>query len=241
MEPGSWDNGSLDLRPLRTSRTAHSLRIEAPPLSTDQNPVAAESAYVRLIKPVLDRVTGMLLSIATLPLVAIISVLIHRSMGRPVFFLQQRVGRDGKPFIVFKFRTMLPDRRKAQVPFEGPDRRKVHKSPNDPRVTPLGAFLRRWSLDEVPQFWNVAMGHMSLVGPRPELVEIVETKYEPRQHRRHVVKPGVTGLWQISAQREDLMYEATAIDLAYVDSISPTTDLKILARTMPAVLGFRRS
>lgn len=200
----------------------------------------ADSVYLRVFKPLFDRMAAIVLSVATLPLVVLIALLIRAKMGRPVLFLQRRVGLNGRPFTVFKFRTMLPDRRKAQLPFEGPDRRRVHKSPSDPRITSLGRFLRQSCLDEIPQLWNVALGQMSLVGPRPELVEIVDTKYEVWQHRRHVVKPGVTGLWQISDQRIDLMYKATSIDLEYVDSVSPATDLKILLLTLPAILGHRR-
>ncbi len=105
----------------------------------------------------------------------------------------------------------------------------------------MGRFLRRWSLDEIPQFWNVLLGHMSLVGPRPELVEIVETRYEPWQHRRHAVKPGITGLWQVSARSaEELMFERTDIDLHYVDNVTFTHDAKILLQTIPAALGLRK-
>lgn len=198
------------------------------------------STYARFIKPMFDHVAGAVLAVTTFPIVLAIAAAIMARMGRPAIFTQQRVGRHGRPFTLYKFRTMIPDRRSAQIPFPGPDRRRVHKSPKDPRVTPLGRFLRKWSLDELPQLWNVAMGHMSLVGPRPELVEIVESKYEPWQHQRHVVKPGVTGLWQISDQREALMYLATDVDLLYVERLSLATDIRILLLTIPAVLGHRR-
>ena len=110
------------------------------------------------------------------------------------------------------------------------------------RATPSsGRTLRKWSLDEIPQFWNVALGHMSLVGPRPELVEIVEAKYEPWQHVRHAVKPGVTGLWQISARDNGkLMYECTQTDIEYIQNITFWGDLKILLWTVPSALGRRK-
>jgi lipopolysaccharide/colanic/teichoic acid biosynthesis glycosyltransferase len=107
---------------------------------------------------------------------------------------------------------------------------------DDPRHTELGRFLRKWSLDEIPQFWNLALGHMSLIGPRPELPSIVE-RYEPWQHRRHEVKPGLTGLWQVSARGDVPMHEATHIDVAYVDDVSLVRDVKIVARTPKAMLG----
>jgi len=111
-----------------------------------------------------------------------------------------------------------------------------HKSTSDPRHTSFGRFLRKWSLDEIPQFWNVAIGNMSLIGPRPELPEIVD-QYEPWQHRRHEVRPGVTGLWQISARGDAPMHEATGIDIEYVDNIGFIADLRIVFSTPQAVLG----
>jgi lipopolysaccharide/colanic/teichoic acid biosynthesis glycosyltransferase len=204
-------------------------------------PPHSPSRYERFGKPVLDTTGGIVLSIVTLPLVALIVITIWATMGRPAIFTQQRVGKHGKPFTVYKFRSMVPDRRIRPRPFESGERRLVHKSPEDPRVTKLGAFLRKWSLDEIPQFWNVARGQMSLVGPRPELSEIVRTKYAVWQHQRHAVKPGVTGLWQISDQRQGLMLNATHIDLHYLDRISFFLDLQILLLTLPAALGYRRS
>ena len=195
--------------------------------------------YEVFVKPVLDRVVGVVLSVVTFPLVVVIAVAIWVSMGSPVIFRQVRIGRFGREFTVFKFRTMEPDRRAVRVAFEHPDRRMNHKSVEDPRHTGLGQFLRKWSLDEVPQFWNVALGDMSLVGPRPELPEIVG-RYEPWQHRRHEVRPGLTGLWQVSARGDVPMHEATDIDVDYVDHVSFVEDVKILARTPGAVLGSRR-
>jgi lipopolysaccharide/colanic/teichoic acid biosynthesis glycosyltransferase len=122
--------------------------------------------------------------------------------------------------------------------FRGRDRRSTHKSEHDPRIRPVGRFLRKWSLDELPQLTNVLTGHMSLVGPRPEMVQIVE-RYEGWQHARHRVKPGITGLWQVSA-REVPMHEATHIDLEYVERLSFLEDLRILAGTLPAALGDRK-
>jgi lipopolysaccharide/colanic/teichoic acid biosynthesis glycosyltransferase len=195
--------------------------------------------YESFVKPLTDRVVGVVLSVVTFPLVVVIAGAVWVSMGRPVIFKQVRVGRFGAEFEVFKFRTMEADRRAGRVPFEHPDRRVNHKSVEDPRHTDLGRFLRKWSLDEVPQFWNVARGEMSLVGPRPELPDIVG-RYEPWQHRRHEVKPGLTGLWQVSARGDAPMHEATDIDIDYVDNVSFVGDLKIMIRTPGAVLGSRK-
>jgi lipopolysaccharide/colanic/teichoic acid biosynthesis glycosyltransferase len=197
--------------------------------------------YGRLAKPVLDRLGGLVLTIATAPIVLVVVITLLASIGRPAIFRQERIGLNGSIFRIFKFRTMLPDQRNGGTGYHGPDRRHRHKTNGDPRHTKVGLFLRKWSLDEIPQFWNVALGQMSLVGPRPELVEIVQTKYEPWQHQRHLVKPGITGLWQVSARSDEtLMYEHTGIDLEYVQNITFLKDAKILLRTVPAALGFRK-
>ncbi|MBT8216923.1 MAG: sugar transferase [Acidimicrobiia bacterium] len=191
------------------------------------------------MKGLIDRVVGLVLAVLTLPIVIPVAIAVFIDLGLPVFLRQERVGINGKVFKVVKFRSMEPDRRdQAPRSFVGTDRRVNHKSEDDPRLTPVGRFIRKWSLDELPQLWNVVMGQMSLVGPRPEMVQIVD-RYEPWQHARHQVKPGVTGLWQISARGELPMHEATHIDLEYVDTISFSTDLRILAKTLPAALGSR--
>lgn len=197
------------------------------------------TAYERLWKPALDRAVGLILTILTLPIIIATAIAVFVDLGLPTLLRQERVGLNGKVFRVYKFRTMEPDRRTPDEPsFVGADRRVNHKSKDDPRLTRLGRFLRKWSLDELPQLWNVVLGDMSLVGPRPEMVQIV-SHYEPWQHARHQVKPGVTGLWQVSARGEVPMHEATHIDLEYVKGMSFAADLKILAKTIPAALGDR--
>ena len=195
--------------------------------------------YERFVKGAIDRLFGLVLLLLTLPVVIPVMIAVFIDLGLPIFLRQERVGRDGKVFKVVKFRSMEPDRRAPRTPsFVGSDRRVNHKSEDDPRLTPVGRFIRKWSLDELPQLWNVVAGQMSLVGPRPEMVQIVD-RYEPWQHARHQVKPGVTGLWQVSARGEVPMHEATHIDLEYVGSISFWTDIRILARTIPVALGSR--
>ncbi len=195
--------------------------------------------YERVGKGLIDRAVGLVLAVLTLPIVIPVAIAVFIDLGLPIFLRQERVGRHGKVFKVLKLRSMEPDRRASITPsFVGSDRRLNHKSEDDPRLTPVGRFIRKWSLDELPQLWNVVFGKMSLVGPRPEMVQIVE-RYEPWQHARHQVKPGVTGLWQISARGEVPMHEATHIDLEYVETISLSTDIRILARTIPAALGSR--
>lgn len=191
--------------------------------------------YPEVVKPVLDRLAGALLLLVSLPLIVIAALLVRLRMGSPVLYVQMRVGQGGDLFRLYKLRTMTPDRRKRQTHFLGPERRRTHKSKEDPRVLPLGRFLRSWRLDELPQFWNVLKGEMSLVGPRPELPEIVAS-YEDWQHMRHRVKPGITGIWQISSSNGKPMHECTDLDIEYAANVTLMHDLSILLRTPLAML-----
>jgi lipopolysaccharide/colanic/teichoic acid biosynthesis glycosyltransferase len=184
-------------------------------------------------------VLGLLLLILFSPVILLVGLIIRMTLGRPVFFSQERIGLNGAPFRLHKIRTMVPDRRVEQTEYQTVERRSTHKSPADPRVNRVGRVIRAMRLDELPQFWNVVKGDMSLVGPRPELPEIVG-HYEPWQHQRHLVKPGVTGPWQISHRNGQLMHECTQIDLEYLTKISLLHDLTIIARTPAAMIGNRK-
>lgn len=186
------------------------------------------------LKPVVDRVVAACgLVVAAVPM-AIISAVVLVTMGRPVLFRQRRVGRDGVVFEVLKFRTMRPDRRARALDVIH-DRRETHKSIDDPRHTTVGRFLRRYSLDELPQLINVLRGEMSIVGPRPELESVV-ADYRPGLEQRQLVKPGLTGLWQISARGDGAMHENGDWDLDYVEQVSFRTDMAILVKTPAAML-----
>ena len=195
-----------------------------------------EGAYVRIWKPGIDRIVALILILLSAPAMALIAAVVRIMLGQGVMFRQSRIGQHGRPFEVLKFRTMRPDRRRTQVPITFPDRRCAHKTKNDPRHTNIGRFLRQWSLDELPQLFNVARGQMSLIGPRPELPSVV-AKYEPWKHVRHNVKPGMTGLWQVVARGVDPMEERTDLDIYYVQSLCPALDLKILMATAKAVIA----
>jgi lipopolysaccharide/colanic/teichoic acid biosynthesis glycosyltransferase len=194
--------------------------------------------YERFAKPVLDKVLAVALLVVLSPIVLVVGILVAMSLGSPVMLRQKRIGRGDVVFELHKFRTMRPDRRARQVAFDGDDRRRTHKHPDDPRLTRTGRTLRKWSLDELPQLWDVITGKLSLVGPRPELVAIV-AKYEPWQHARHTVKPGLTGLWQVTARGEGEMSEHTDLDLEYARKVTLRADLKILLLTVPAVLSHK--
>lgn len=212
--------------------------LDAPPLPRAMlAPVHDRpTRYARVVKPVLDRTIGLLATFLALPLLTLTATAIALTLGRPVLLRQTRIGRHGHPFTLYKLRTMHPDRRTATRPIAFPDRRTTHKHPDDPRHTPLGRLLRSYSLDELPQLLNVLRGDMSLIGPRPELPHIVGT-YQPWQHHRHTVKPGLTGLWQVTERGNGLMHEHTHLDLHYAHHVTFHHDLTILIRTIPTLLG----
>ncbi|HEY1293537.1 MAG TPA: sugar transferase [Chloroflexota bacterium] len=197
----------------------------------------AADPRARAIKRTMDIVLSSVALVFLSPLLALIAVGVLLDSPGPVLFRQERIGKYGRSFVMLKFRTMFADRRRRNT---GPppgmaERRHTHKSPNDPRITWLGRFLRRTCLDELPQFWNVLRGSMSLVGPRPELPEIV-ANYEPWQHARHLAAPGITGWWQVNRDGVHLMHQATELDLFYLEHWSVGLDLRILARTLSIVL-----
>ena len=172
------------------------------------------------------------------PLLLAIAVAIRLRDGPPVLFRQTRVGVNGRPFTINKFRTMVPDAEAHLAEVRHLNQRNgiVFKAADDPRVTRLGRTLRATSLDELPQFWNVLKGEMSLVGPRPPLVgEVAE--YDVWHRRRLSMKPGITGLWQVEARLEPEFDRWVERDLIYIDRWSLLLDLKILLRTVPAIIG----
>ncbi len=213
--------------------------LEGIPLLTFTNtPGAPFPMFLKRVQDITASALGMVL---TAPLVPLIAVAVKLSSPGPVLYSQERCGLNGRRFTLHKFRTMYEgaDRRLDEVAHlnevEGP----AFKAHHDPRVTPVGRLLRRFSLDELPQLANVLKGNMSLVGPRPPLPEEVE-QYERWQRRRLSMKPGLTGLWQVSGRAGlDDFNRWIALDLAYIDRWSLWLDLKILLKTIPAVLSAR--
>jgi len=173
-------------------------------------------------------------------LMVLVAIAVRLDSPGPALFRQVRVGRDGAPFRVLKFRTMVSDAEariidlRALNEADGP----LFKMKEDPRVTRVGAILRRTSIDELPQLWNVIRGDMSLVGPRPALPSEVEA-WLPELHERLRVKPGMTGMWQVNGRASSSWDDYVRLDLYYVDNWSLSTDLAILAQTVPAVLSSR--
>ena len=183
----------------------------------------------RLAKGVLDRVVTAVALVLLAPLFAGLALWIVLESGRPVFFRQLRAGRGGIPFSMLKYRTMLPNA--VELGRElGLSEDPFGLVPDDPRITRSGRFLRRTSLDELPQFWNVLRGQMSLVGPRPDLVEQV-ANYEPADRRRLAVRPGITGWAQVRGRDEIPWEERFRLDAWYVENWSLALDAKIILLT----------
>ena len=193
--------------------------------------------YQRMIKRAFDVFVGLLALIPSLPLMALSALMIFLQDGAPVLFRQKRVGENGRLFEILKFRTMVKNAEQLQSQREtrDADGNLLHKIKDDPRVTRLGCLLRRFSLDELPQLFNVLAGTMSLVGPRPEMPYLVE-KYQPWQRKRFAVPPGMTGWWQVSGRSDKPMHLHTEDDLYYIQNYSIWFDLQIIVRTLWVIL-----
>src|SRR6185503_5850506 len=197
-----------------------------------------EGAYLRAGKRIVDVIGATLALLVLAPVILVMAIIIRITTHGPVFYRSKRIGRGGREFTFYKLRSMVKDAHLKRHHVEhlneadGP----VFKIASDPRITPIGRFMRSTSLDEVPQFWNVLRGDMSLVGPRPPIPEEV-AQYEPWQLRRLDVRPGLTCLWQISGRSRIGFQEWMRLDLEYIRHRSLKLDLKILLRTIPAVLS----
>jgi len=183
--------------------------------------------YERYGKRLFDLAGAGAGTLAISPILAGLAAAVYATSGRPVFFRQERVGRDGVVFRIFKFRTMVPDAVERG--------RGLYIEEDDPRITPIGKWLRATSLDELPQVLNVLLGDMSLVGPRPNLVLVVD-RYRPLYERILSVRPGMTGLVAIRGRNRLRRSEMIAFDDEYVERITFTDDLRILLETIPTVL-----
>jgi len=195
------------------------------------------SPFIRLVKRGIDVVFSLLVLVFTAPLIALITLTIKLDSPGPVLFRQDRVGKGGKPFTLYKFRSMMigADEQKQLLRDLNEANGPIFKIKDDPRITRVGRLLRRFSLDELPQFYNVLRGDMSIIGPRPPLPEEV-AQYQPWHMRRLEIAPGITGLWQVSGRSELPFDEMALLDIYYVEQWSPALDFKILLRTIPTIL-----
>jgi len=213
--------------------------VLANPLSTGQ------SLYGRAGKRAFDLIASLILLLALSPVILVLAAAVAVTSGFPVFYGGTRIGKDGRSFRMWKLRTMVTDAEalieqwKQKGTEEGVIYLQSYKLRKDPRITPLGRFLRKTSLDELPQLWNVVMGDMSLVGPRP-IVETEIHKYGEDADAFLSVRPGITGLWQVSG-RNDIDYpERADVELEYVWRLSLRQDAAVLLKTVPVLL-FKRN
>lgn len=193
--------------------------------------------YQRLMKRIFDLTLGGIMTLLLLPVMGLIALLVRLDSPGAVIFRQERVGENGRLFAMFKFRSMVEgaEEMQADVNHTNGNGELIHKQPNDPRVTRVGQFLRRSSLDELPQFFNVLKGDMSLVGPRPEMPWLL-TEYEPWQHKRFAVPQGMTGWWQVNGRSDKPMHLHSDDDIYYVQNYSLWMDFYILFKTPWVVL-----
>ena len=219
-------------------------RLPTPPTS----PVPAEAGTIEFTEPfgyaaakrAFDLAAGGVILLLLVPVIPVVALMIRLDSEGPVFYRQERVGRGGRRFMFYKFRSMRVDSDRLRGELEsrnelsGP----VFKMKNDPRVTAVGFFLRRSSLDEIPQIFNVLKGDMSIVGPRPPLPGEV-ARYEAWHRRRLEVKPGITCLWQVTGRSQVEFDEWMRLDIEYMSRRSMRTDLMIFLKTIPAVIARR--
>jgi len=190
------------------------------------------------VRRTVDVITALIGLAIALPILLFAACAIKLTSKGPILFRQRRVGRHGRDFMILKLQTMYIDaeaRRAALMTNAGEIRFKMRK---DPRITPIGRWLRRFSVDELPQLWNVLVGDMTLIGPRPALCSEVD-RYDALALRRLEVQQGLTCLWQINGRSELSFDEQVKLDIEYIDRTSATDDLRVLLKTIPAVVGGR--
>ncbi len=214
--------------------------VAAPPRSDVRRSVREDRGYARASR-LLDIAVSIIALIITLPIILAAAIVVKLTSRGPAFFYQKRAGKDQTPFTMFKLRTMYAgadDDKELFRKFNALPTGPCFKMKNDPRVTPVGRWLRRTSIDELPQFLNVLLGDMAIVGPRPlPLDEVVADT--PDKRMRFSVKPGITCLWQVCGRTEIPYEEWLALDLWYIRNRSLSLDIQIIVKTIPAVLSAR--
>ncbi|KPV58433.1 hypothetical protein QJ48_16755 [Paenibacillus sp. A3] len=187
----------------------------------------SSDVYVKYVKTAIDLILSIALILFLLPVLIMVAILIKLESEGPVVFKQHRIGKGGKPFVIYKFRSMY-----THVAREG----RSPENDQDPRITKVGRFIRKTSLDELPQLFNILKGDMSFIGPRPEQKSIVEQYYTDTENGRFSVKPGITGLWQISEDRKKPIHENLHHDLYYIKRASFWLDIKIIFGTLRVMI-----
>jgi exopolysaccharide biosynthesis polyprenyl glycosylphosphotransferase len=217
----------------------HTRPVAGMPLLEIESPKFEGSRYA--IKQTFDIVVAAIITVLVLPILLATAIAVKATDKGPAFFFQERHGKNGKPFKMIKFRSMRVGAEKLHEELKKQKQKELtnsnmFKDPNDPRITKIGKFIRRYSIDELPQLFNVLKGDMSLVGPRPPLPSEV-AEYESHVHRRLLVKPGITGIWQVSGRASLSWEETVRLDLDYVENWAFTRDLVILGKTVGVIFG----
>lgn len=206
-----------------------------------QNPILIEPIRHNFVKRTFDILFSCFALFISLPLFLIISLLVALTSKGKIIYGHERIGRGGNRFYCYKFRTMYADanERLQELLQKDPEIRteweRFYKLKNDPRITPVGRFLRKNSLDELPQFWNVLKGDLSVVGPRPVVLDELHKYFKERASLILTIRPGITGLWQVSGRSNISYEERISLDEEYVQNQSLFLDLKLIAKTLPAI------
>ncbi|CAH1203820.1 sugar transferase [Paenibacillus sp. JJ-223] len=193
----------------------------------DQTCSRRVGGYADFWKPFIDVMVAAVLLLAVSPVMILVAIMIKLDSRGPVLFRQDRYGKNGTKFSIYKFRTMYTDAPKYSV---------SPTSSLDPRITRIGRILRKTSLDELPQLLNILKGEMSFIGPRPEIKTIVEQEYTELERRRFIVKPGITGLWQVSEARKEPIHHNLQYDFHYISNVSLSMDIKIIIQTLRVMI-----
>ncbi len=196
------------------------------------------------LKRIFDLAFSGVVLVLLLPVLAVFALMVKLTSKGPILFGHKRIGRGGKTFLCYKFRTMYTDsKERLERLLENETVREEweanFKLKNDPRVTPLGRFMRKYSLDEFPQFWNVFVGDMSIAGPRPMIEDEIQNKVGGKAHKILSVRPGITGLWQVSGRSNTSYDQRIALDEAYIEKRNLLFDLKLIVMTIPCLLFSR--
>lgn len=195
------------------------------------------------IKRLFDVVFSLIALVISLPFILAIAIVIKITTKDKVFYAQQRIGRGGKPFYCYKFRTMYPDAdKRLELLLRSCKKKKYewecnHKLKNDPRITRVGLFLRKTSLDELPQFWNVLKGDLSVVGPRPVVQDELSRHFGVKAAKILSIRPGITGIWQVTGRSNTSYQERVKLDEKYVDKRTFLLDMKLIAKTIPTMIN----
>jgi lipopolysaccharide/colanic/teichoic acid biosynthesis glycosyltransferase len=238
VHAGGFSSGHARPRATSAARTVARETVHAQTGVMPFDTPAPQGFYLRFGKRAIDILGSGVALLLLLPIIAVLAVIVKLTSRGPVFYRSTRIGRGGRPFTFYKLRSMVKDAdlKRQTIAHMNEADGPVFKIQRDPRITGIGRFMRSTSLDEVPQFWNILKGDMSLVGPRPPIPQEV-AQYEPWQLRRLDVLPGLTCLWQISGRSRIGFQEWMRLDLEYIRHQSFQMDLKILLRTIPAVLS----